>query len=116
MHVLVLIPFIYILVAQNQKLFRKGTPIHPVLWLRTRTPAQKGLEEREKSRGVFLKPSRKFMFEENSEREKKAVLSYLKFGIHNACYTAIMKTKESPKTINISNGFLEQISSLYRKM
>lgn len=49
-------------------------------------------------------------------RGKKAVLSYLKFGIHNACYTAIMKTKESPKTINISNGFLEQISSLYRKM
>lgn len=40
------------------------------------------------------------MFEENSERErereerkKKAVLSHLKFGIHFACYTAIMKTK-----------------------
>lgn len=41
------------------------------------------------------------MFEENSERErerersekKKAVLSHLKFGIHIACYTAIMKTK-----------------------
>lgn len=49
-------------------------------------------------------------------RGKKAVLSYLRFGIHNACYTALMKTKESPKTINVSNGFLEQISSPHRKM
>lgn len=57
----------------------------------------------------FLKSSRKFMFEKNSKRG--GVLSRLKFGIHNA--TAIIKTKENHrKTINIPNGFLEQISSL----